>query len=948
MNICYQNVRGLNSKLSRLFVDSYDFDFDVIVFSETWLKDNVLNSEIFCNKYIIYRKDRPNKIGGGVLIAVNSSFSSESVIIEGVDDLELIAISINLGAFSLYITCSYIPPSSEFEIYMGHLNAFTYINSRITGNDVFLILGDFNLPHVCWLSLPDTKSLTPLTPCDWSSDFVRLLTDIELVQLNDIVNSMNRILDLVLVNDPNRFDLHRTDPLSFPEDRYHPTIGIDFSYPVNAMRAESSAQRVFCFSRANFTLLNDLIHTVDWIGICQCNNAYDFDIVLQRFYNIIFGFMSRSIPKKSVQIVRSPPWISRELSSMKNAKSRLFKRYKKSGLAIDYGKYSVARYRYSVKSRECYRKYINNMRNNFKSDPKSFYNFVNSKRKSSLCPSKIRLNGVEHTDGKDMADCFADFFASVYSTATFQNDFQYPYCIKPLDPVGFQLFDSSTILSNLNTIKPCNKPGPDGIPNSVLRYCSESLSIPLTILFNTSLKLGYFPTIWKKSYLIPLHKSGSLIDASNYRGIAKLNAIPKLFEKLVTNSISHFVSPIIHPCQHGFRKGHSTVSNLIQFSSSIIGGFVSGKQTDVIYTDFSKAFDKVNHRLLMSKLDAIGLNGNVLEWISSYLQNREQIVYFGNAFSKSISVTSGVPQGSHLGPVLFLLFINDLPGSVVHSDLLMFADDVKIFLSYNDSYSHLLLQEDLDKFYTWCDTNLMQLNLKKCKHMVFSRSTFFSAEYFLGGCSLDCVNSILDLGILLDRKLDFNSHIITTVNKAYGVLAFIKRWSKEFSDPYITKGLFTSLVRPILEYGSVIWDPQYYIYINMIESVQKQFLLFCLRNLRWNPEMILPSYESRLALIRLPTLKSRRTMLNTLTMLRIVNGDLRSEYLLSKVLINVPFRPTRYYNPLHICFQRSNYAEADPLRRMCSQFNALYQFIDFSKSLDSIKSELIEHLNRLH
>ena len=140
--------------------------------------------------------------------------------------------------------------------------------------------------------------------------------------------------------------------------------------------------------------------------------------------------------------------------------------------------------------------------------------------------------------------------------------------------------------------------------------------------------------------------------------------------------------------------------------------------------------------------------------------------------------------------------------------------------------------------------------------MVFSRSPVIPSRYTLGGVPLELVETILDLGSLFDRNLTFNNHIITTVNKAYGVLSFMKRWAKEFSDPYVTKTLFTSLVRPILEYGSVIWNPQYELYINMLESVQKQFLLFCLRNFGWN-YLNLPSYISRLALIKLPTLSSR-------------------------------------------------------------------------------------------
>lgn len=184
-----------------------------------------------------------------------------------------------------------------------------------------------------------------------------------------------------------------------------------------------------------------------------------------------------------------------------------------------------------------------------------------------------------------------------------------------------------------------------------------------------------------------------------------------------------------------------------------------------------------------------------------------------------------------------------------------------------------------------------------------------------------------------------------TVNKARGVLAFIKRWAKEFTDPDITKQLYTSLVRPILEYGSVIWDPQYNVHSNHIESVQKQFLLFCLRGLQWNPSINLPSYPSRLSLIKLPTLKSRRIMLNVSFMLNIINGDISSEFLLENITFNVPQRPTRYFCPIALPFFHSNYANADPWRRVGKDFNDLYKLIDFSLTSTIVKRNIIIYLN---
>lgn len=340
----------------------------------------------------------------------------------------------------------------------------------------------------------------------------------------------------------------------------------------------------------------------------------------------------------------------------------------------------------------------------------------------------------------------------------------------------------------------------------------------------------------------------------------------------------------------------------------------------------------------------MGFTLNSLRWISSYLSNRKQKVFFKKQTSKPIYVKSGVPQGSHLGPLLFSLFINDLPRVIKYSNILMYADDVKIFLTYNCYADHTFLQHDLDAFSSWCKINLMELNHKKCNSMCFFRRSHLKVDYVLNGHTLNKVDAVSDLGIFLDAKLNFVQHISLTVNKARSVLGFIKRWAKEFNDPYITKQLYTSLVRPILEYGSIIWDPTYNVHINTVESVQKQFLLFCLRGLHWNMQN-LPSYKSRLALIKLPTLKSRRTMLNVTFVLNLIKGNVTSQFLLSNICFNVPTRPTRNFLPLAIQVYRANYANWDPLIRIFSDFNKYYKFVDYTQSLNSVKIKIILFLN---
>lgn len=937
--------------MSSIYCNSFGFNNHIIILTETWLSKKVNNSEIFCSKYQIFRKDREScnglkTSGGGVLIAVLNELSSEEIPLNDFFHIEIICVSIKIKNKSIYIICCYIPPSSPLTVYSDHLKAINTILNKLKSTDNVILVGDFNLPSVSWIATPDSNNLVPTRSSDSSAEFINSLFDNCLFQVNSIRNSYGRLLDLIFVHEPNDFSIQRHAPISSPEDIYHPTLELTCccSFPLQNKNMSKGAKQ-FCFKKTNFEILHLQISRIDWLEVLSsCND--DLDLCVNTFYHILNDCFLASVPSMFPPKSNGPPWNTKYLSRLKNKKNKLFKNYKKYGTSMDFAKYSVSRSEYTVANRLAYNNYLIKVRHNLKNDPKSFYKFVNSKRRVAEFPSVMKYGDLESSDDKAISNMFADFFASTYSSSVF--NYQYPYTIPDSTSINIPSIDDYTVLNYLSKLKSSYAAGPDGVPSYILKHCSDVLCIPLAFIFNKSLQLSYFPIIWKESFIMPLFKSGLKTVVSNYRGIAKLSAIPKLFEKIIYDTLSHHASSILSPTQHGFRKSCSTTTNLLELTTMINEGFINSMQTDVVYNDFSKAFDKVNHDLLLLKLDRMGFSISLLKWLGSYLKGRKQSVKFRNSYSKNINVISGVPQGSHLGPLLFTLFINDLPSIIKHSKTLMYADDVKIVLSFKNSDQQKLLQNDINHLTTWCDDNLMELNIKKCKYMIFTRSLEINGRYTMNNTYLELVDIFNDLGVILDRKLDFKKHISLTVNKATGVLGFIKRWAKEFSDPYTTKQLFTTLVRPILEYGSVVWDPQYQIHSNKIESVQVQFLLFCLRGLGWNPSIQLPSYEKRLALIKLPTLKSRRHMLNATFLLKLLNGSLKSELLLSKININVPIRSLRHYNLLSIKYYCTNYANFDPFRRICDQFNLLYPFIDFNKSLHLVKNDIIFHLNALN
>jgi len=212
------------------------------------------------------------------------------------------------------------------------------------------------------------------------------------------------------------------------------------------------------------------------------------------------------------------------------------------------------------------------------------------------------------------------------------------------------IIDQNEIHDFLNNLDINASTGPDGVPSIFLKFCSFELIKPLHLIFNKSLSLGYFPNIWKKSFITPIHKSGDKHNVSNYRPIFKLSHIHKMFEAIITKKLTKIMSPYICKNQHGFRPKMSSSTNILLFQSKILDSLNNHAQLDSIYTDFQKAFDKINHSLLLNKLVSFGIHGSILDWIKSYISSRTQVVKVSFNISNDFLVTSGVPQGSHLGP----------------------------------------------------------------------------------------------------------------------------------------------------------------------------------------------------------------------------------------------------------------------------------------------------------
>ena len=381
------------------------------------------------------------------------------------------------------------------------------------------------------------------------------------------------------------------------------------------------------------------------------------------------------------------------------------------------------------------------------------------------------------------------------------------------------------------------------------------------------------PNEWKSANVTPIHKKGDKTDPSNYRPVSLTSQVCKVLESIIVDKVTKHLTDndLLNDAQHGFRAGRSCLTNLLETLEQWTEIIDEGDAIDVAYLDFRKAFDLVSHEHLIYKLSKYGIKGNLLEWIKDFLKDRTQRVVIRGTASSPRKVTSGVPQGSVLGPLLFLIFINDLPLGLL-SALSLFADDSKLFsrivrnkkgMKNVMENGNVTLQNDLNAVLEWANKWKMEFNVDKCKIMHLGHNNP-KATYSMGGSNLQETEEERDLGVIIDNKLDFGSHIRSIVGKANKVLGMIKVSFSCLNIPMMYN-LYTALVRPLLEYCVQVWSPYKKKYINLIEKVQR-------RATRMVPSLKKLKYNQRLKKMKLPRLYDRRVRGDMIETYKILSG----------------------------------------------------------------------------
>ena len=429
------------------------------------------------------------------------------------------------------------------------------------------------------------------------------------------------------------------------------------------------------------------------------------------------------------------------------------------------------------------------------------------------------------------------------------------------------------VLQQLELISESKSPGPDNIHPKLLRKYSKHFSKPLFILFTLSLKRGILPSSWKMANIIPIYKKDSRSNVRNYRPVSLTSIVVKLLESIIKPILLQhlFTNNLIHDRQCGFLPNRSCISSLLEVLDYWTLTIDDGVPVDVLYIDFEKAFDKVQHNLLLDKLKIIGLRGDLLNWFISYLSNRKQRVKVGSNFSAWRTVQSGIPQGSVLGPILFLIFTYDSPSNSNYSlfklnhstHVASFADDTKFYGESGSSGGYVSLMASLSDMVSWSELNNIPINLSKC-HLLRLGKSKSMWEYYIDSKVIEEERVLKDLGVWVDTGLKFSDHITKITSSANILIGLLKRTFICIT-PAIFRNFYKVFIRPKLEYACSVWSPFLKKDINKLEKVQRRATkcVTCIANL---------PYRERMRVLGLICLENRRTRADLILTWKILNG----------------------------------------------------------------------------
>ena len=658
------------------------------------------------------------------------------------------------------------------------------------------------------------------------------------------------LLDLLFTRHENEIeDIEYKSPLGKSD---HVVVKWNYIVAYDIIEYDEKYNKQFNFRKGNYKGLKEHFKEIKWEEELNLDNIND---QYTKFCDIYKMGVNKFVPYKKLSgIRRKNQWMDGRCMVAREKRDLLWNRFRRHGGERAYNRYKTARNEYTKVRREAEVEYQRDIVDKCEKEPKLFHSFIKSKIKVKDKIQSLADQGKIYSDEEEICELLNKKFQSVFTQEkVFEGEQNITSKKDNIENIEISI---KGIEGELKSLDKAKSGGPDEISCWVLKECAHELSKPLYIIMQESLNQGKLPESWKRANIVPLFKKGNRQEPLNYRPVSLTSVVCKIMEKIIRKSWIEYLekNAMISGKQFGFRKGRSCVSNLLSYYSRITEKLQEREGwIDSIYLDFKKAFDRVPHQRLIWKLQNYGgVQGKLLRWMKDFLEGRKMRTTLRGKFSNWLEVTSGVPQGSVLAPIMFLIYINDIQENTTEGNYMnMFADDAKIQRTVKNKDCCLKLQEDLDKLHKWSEKWQMEFNTEKSHIMNFGRSDRRPIwEYKLGNKILKESMKERDLGVVINKKLTSEDHINGIVKSTYALLANMKI-AFTYIDEEMLRKILTSYIRPKLEYAAVVWSPHLKKDIMKLEKVQRAAT-------RWVPTLRELSYEERLEKLNLPKLEERR------------------------------------------------------------------------------------------
>ena len=833
LRILIMNCQSIKNKKAEIHAVIDSAKPDIILGNESWLTPEIKNSEIFPDSFDAIRKDRVGDAHGGVFIAFRRDLlCTETPELD--TDCEIIWCKLNIIVCrTLYLGSFYRPPNQKPEIEQKYLEAFNSSLTRIMSNKNAHVLvgGDFNCGNIEWstMQVPEGGQNRRV-----QGQLLEISQEHCLAQVVNIHTRADKTLDLLLTNSP--FPVNRIKGMPPIGKADHDIVYVE--YDIKAKRIQQAPRKIYLYKRADMDGLRDHLARYRDSFLSSDHSHMSVNDMWVSFKSEVLAAIERFIPSKMTKSKYSLTWIDSSIKRLIKRCDRLYFRARKSSSPDIKSHYKRFRAHVQKVIRDAYWKHISGIFS-FDSDSadpdcprknekaKKFWSFVKSLKKDAFGINSLRENGISKTDTLDKANICNRQFESAF---TRESNTEIPSKgTSPFSPMGEITVDPKGVLKLLNNLNIHKASGPDGLSARVLKECSSDISPMLALIYNESLAQGTVPDDWRQANVAPVFKKGEKYNAANYRPVSLTCICCKTLEHIIVSNINKHLAfeSILADCQHGFRSQRSCETQLVQFYHDMVSNLDGAqdrgqKQTDVIIMDFAKAFDKVPHRWLLYKLGYCGIRGSTHKWISSWLSERSQKVVLDGQASDPVPVLSGVPQGSVLGPVLFLIFINDLPDNI-RSSVRLFADDCVLYRNIKSPIDCQILQDDLNSLSQWETDWQMKFNVAKCHSMRVTRhlpDKQILFDYTLHQQKLEQVQSAKYLGLTITDNLDWGQHVSEISCKATKTMGFLRR-NLALAPRHTKEVAYKTLVRPQLEYAAPIWNPYHKLQIQEVEKVQR-------------------------------------------------------------------------------------------------------------------------------